>query len=326
MSDAMITRRGGGGSSRLQSKAVSITEAPTTVIPDSGYDGMSTVTVDIAAESQIAATSYTPGTQAQTIAANKWLAGAQTIQGDANLLAANIKKGVSIFNVAGSYEASGLDTDSAVLKVVTSTGCSVSVTNGTDTFTQQDADGFVRTGDANVTEHFFVIPTAAFGTFSVTATHPTYGDNTKTNAVVIGNAGKVYEVLCGGKNIILSPVFGLQSGYYIDSRYFLLDDENHIKGRSNGGNFGPVFNDDGNEFVVPVEIYTRITCTAREPYNGSHAMKLTDQGGRDIAVISGFTSDANYRTLFADITNKRYPMASLLCEDMYFDITEIILT
>lgn len=325
MSEAMITRRGGGGGGRLQSKTVVPAATASIVSPDSGYDGLSSVTV-AAITPQKEATSYTPGTADQTIAANQWLAGAQTIQGDANLLAANIKKGVSIFNVAGSYEASGLDTNSAILKVVTSTGCSVSVTNGTDTFTQQDADGFVRTGDANVTEHFFVIPTAAFGTFSVTSTHPTYGDNTKTNAVVIGNAGKIYEVLCGGKNVILSPVFGLQSGYYIDSRYFLLDDENHIKGRTNNGNFVPVFYDDGNEFVVPVEIYTRITCTALAASNSSCTMKLTDQGGRDIAVINGFNNSAGYRTLYADITNKRYPMASLRCQDMRFDITEIILT
>ena len=53
-----------------------------------------------------AAESYTPGTADQTIAAGQYLSGAQTIKGDANLVAGNIKSGVSIFGVAGTYEGS----------------------------------------------------------------------------------------------------------------------------------------------------------------------------------------------------------------------------
>lgn len=54
-----------------------------------------------------AAESYTPGTADQTIAAGQYLSGAQTIKGDANLVAGNIKSGVSIFGVAGTYEGNG---------------------------------------------------------------------------------------------------------------------------------------------------------------------------------------------------------------------------
>ena len=53
------------------------------------------------------AQTITPTTSDQTIAACKFLIGAQTIKGDANLLSANIKKDVSIFGVNGSYEGSG---------------------------------------------------------------------------------------------------------------------------------------------------------------------------------------------------------------------------
>ena len=53
------------------------------------------------------AETITPGVDDQTIAANQYLAGAQTIKGDANLIAGNIKKGVSIFGVAGTYAGSG---------------------------------------------------------------------------------------------------------------------------------------------------------------------------------------------------------------------------
>lgn len=50
------------------------------------------------------AQTITPGTSNKTIASGRYLTGTQTIKGDANLVAANIKKGVSIFGVAGSNE------------------------------------------------------------------------------------------------------------------------------------------------------------------------------------------------------------------------------
>lgn len=49
------------------------------------------------------AQTITPAVTAQTIEAGKYLAGAITINGDANLLAENIKSGVTIFGVAGTY-------------------------------------------------------------------------------------------------------------------------------------------------------------------------------------------------------------------------------
>ena len=56
---------------------------------------------------QKAAATYTPTTTNQTINAGQYLKGAQTIKGDANLVASNIKNGVTIFGVAGTYEGSG---------------------------------------------------------------------------------------------------------------------------------------------------------------------------------------------------------------------------
>ena len=49
------------------------------------------------------AQTITPGTTNQTIAAGKYLTGAQTIVGDSNLVAANIAEGVSIFGVTGTH-------------------------------------------------------------------------------------------------------------------------------------------------------------------------------------------------------------------------------
>lgn len=51
-----------------------------------------------------AAASYTPGTASQTIAAGQYLSGVQTIRGDTNLKAANIRQGISIFGIAGALE------------------------------------------------------------------------------------------------------------------------------------------------------------------------------------------------------------------------------
>ena len=52
-----------------------------------------------------AETTIIPSTSDQIIDAGQYLAGAQTIKGDGNLSAGNIKKGVSIFGVIGTLEA-----------------------------------------------------------------------------------------------------------------------------------------------------------------------------------------------------------------------------
>ena len=54
------------------------------------------------------ATTFTPTTTDQTIAAGKYTTGAQTIKGDANLVASNIAEGVTIFGVEGTFEG-GID-------------------------------------------------------------------------------------------------------------------------------------------------------------------------------------------------------------------------
>lgn len=59
-----------------------------------------------------AAQTYTPTTSDQTINAGQYLSGAQTIKGDANLTAANIANGVTIFNVTGSLSSATISQDS----------------------------------------------------------------------------------------------------------------------------------------------------------------------------------------------------------------------
>ena len=65
-----------------------------------------TITVSGSNTSQMttkAAATITPGTTNQTIAAGTYLTGAQTIAGNANLTAGNIKNGTTIFGVTGTY-------------------------------------------------------------------------------------------------------------------------------------------------------------------------------------------------------------------------------
>lgn len=73
------------------------------VTQTAGYVSSGTKTATKQLSVQVAQT-ITPGTSDKTIASGKYLTGTQTIKGDANLVAANIKKGVSIFGVAGSHE------------------------------------------------------------------------------------------------------------------------------------------------------------------------------------------------------------------------------
>jgi len=89
-----------------------------------------------------AATTYTPSTSNQTIAAGTYCSGAQTIKGDANLKAENIASGVSIFGITGAHSgAEDLNTElttqeglisqlSAILDSKASGGASVEILTG----------------------------------------------------------------------------------------------------------------------------------------------------------------------------------------------------
>ena len=72
----------------------------------SGTAGNSSVSLTANVTTKAAAT-ITPGTSNQTIASGTYLTGTQTISGDANLVAGNIKSGTTIFGVTGSYTGGG---------------------------------------------------------------------------------------------------------------------------------------------------------------------------------------------------------------------------
>lgn len=81
-------------------------------VSTAGYlDNSATKTLQLTTKS---AATIVPGTTDQIIAAGQYLTGTQTIKGDANLIAANIASGVSIFGVTGTHEGNtGIDTSDA---------------------------------------------------------------------------------------------------------------------------------------------------------------------------------------------------------------------
>ena len=107
------------------SKTQSVTPTVSAGYVSTGTAG--TVTVSGSATSQLTtkgATTYTPTTTNQTIASGTYLTGAQTISGDSNLVAENIKKDVTIFGITGTAETeptlvTKTVTPSAITQIVT---------------------------------------------------------------------------------------------------------------------------------------------------------------------------------------------------------------
>lgn len=91
-------------------KTVSVTPSVTAGYVSAGTAGNSSVSLSATVTTKAAAT-ITPGTSNQTIASGTYLTGTQTISGDANLVAGNIKSGVSIFGVAGSLTSATVSQD-----------------------------------------------------------------------------------------------------------------------------------------------------------------------------------------------------------------------
>lgn len=109
LGDKKVSIFAGAGAAKMQEKSVTPTESQQAVTPDTGYDGLTKVTVGAVSSTYIgskvtkkSAQTYTPGTSDQTIGSGQYLSGTQTIKGDTNLVGSNILSGKSIFGVSGS--------------------------------------------------------------------------------------------------------------------------------------------------------------------------------------------------------------------------------
>lgn len=98
----------------------------TFAIEEGYHNGAGSVTQSIPTKQ---AAIITPGTSNQSIAAGQYLVGAQTIEGDADLISANIKSGVTIFGVAGN--ANVVDTSDADADVQHILSGKIAYTDGT---------------------------------------------------------------------------------------------------------------------------------------------------------------------------------------------------
>lgn len=91
------------------------------------------------------AATYTPGTTNQVINAGTYLTGAQTIAGDADLTAANIKSGVNIFGVAGTYTSDATATAARMLSGYTAYAKGAKITGNIATKTSSNVSVSGRT-------------------------------------------------------------------------------------------------------------------------------------------------------------------------------------
>lgn len=98
---ATVASVSAGTNTLTLTKSVSVTPSVTAGYVSSGTAGDSSVSLTANITTKAAAT-ITPGTTNQTIAAGTYLTGAQTIAGDADLIADNIISTANIFGVQGS--------------------------------------------------------------------------------------------------------------------------------------------------------------------------------------------------------------------------------
>lgn len=96
------------------SKTVSVTPSVTAGYVSSGTAGNSSVSLTASVTTKAAAT-ITPGTSNQTISSGTYLTGTQTIAGDADLVAENIKSGVTIFNIQGTLSAATISQNNVTM-------------------------------------------------------------------------------------------------------------------------------------------------------------------------------------------------------------------
>lgn len=133
---------------QLQSKSVSPSTSEQTVVADSGYDGLSQVVVAGAPLQTRTVTPTAAGLQVQK-SSNSWYGLLRVnVNGDANLVAENIKKDVSIFGVTGTYEGGGSTPVNGSLIEVT---CSSNIDAVTATVNGNTYDAYVSGGKAYIT-------------------------------------------------------------------------------------------------------------------------------------------------------------------------------
>ena len=166
------------------SKTVSNTPQVSAGYISAGTAGNSSVSLTANVTTKAAAT-ITPGTTNQSIASGTYLTGTQTISGDANLVAGNIKSGTTIFGVTGTYSGGG------TLTVATKTA-SLSAVGQTLSFT----------GLSGTPKYWFVKTTSQISSSGSTTIYYITdgfwdGTSVKGNSFRIGSTRRIYSWTSG---------------------------------------------------------------------------------------------------------------------------------
>lgn len=170
----------------LQSKSVSPSTVAQTISPDAGYDGLSQVEVAGAPLQTRTVTPTAAGLQVEKSNSNWYGLFRVNVNGDANLLAENIKKDVPIFGVIGTYEGGGSQPINGSLIVAT---CSSNITEVTATIGNNTFTAYLNTSTHKA---YITIPyTITSGTVRV---HGFVNGIEKTWADVILNGIDKYTV------------------------------------------------------------------------------------------------------------------------------------
>jgi len=138
----------------------------------------------------------TPGTSDIVIPAQKFLTGAQTIKGDANLVAANIAKDVTIFGVTGTLSGGGFSNTDALVHVNAPLGSTVTFAKGGVTVKVLSPSDAFNNVDGETADYYYSIASTNFGTWTVTATLSgvTTSDTVTVSAAEQYNLALTYRV------------------------------------------------------------------------------------------------------------------------------------
>lgn len=182
------------------------------------------------------AQTYMPGTSPQIIEANQYLAGAQTIEGDPELVSENILGGVSIFGVTG-------DSSNHHLNPLTNPASSSDILSG---HTAYSDEGTQITG---------TIPSKGAQTYTPTTTNQTiasgqYLDGTQT---IQGDANLIPDNIVNGVSIF--GVSGTASNYQVQIFNNVSAIIPDIEGNSLRFNINSGLGDDWQIYIIPVSMY-----------------------------------------------------------------------
>lgn len=210
---------GGGGSNSvsLQSKSVTPSEQKQIVTADSYYDGLRSVTVDAISSTYVgsevtrkSAATYTPTTSDQTISSSQYLTGQQTIKGDSNLSSQNIRSGVSIFGVNGTYQGStSLDTSDATAINSDIAKGKTAYVNGTKITGTHTCSSGLDTSDATATES------------DVRSGQTFYADGEKKTGTMGSWAGTVRDTSVSLSNGNFYVTFSIASSGYVQQGQYV---------------------------------------------------------------------------------------------------------